>query len=234
LIRNLPPGGLAVFGPVDSELHAWRSLVPLSVDLLETWCLDKIPELRIPGTHNRTNAMLAAAAAEKLGVAVEAIRNSLSAFNGLPYRIEFVAEVAGRRFYNDSKSTTPAATNAALVSMNRPTWLLLGGVEQPVDYVELMATVVKRSIGAGFFGASGRKLELLARDRNASFSTYRGESLSEAFHWCWNHSREGDAILLSPACASTDQFQDFTHRGQEFTQLVHSLGTDQGTELSVN
>jgi UDP-N-acetylmuramoylalanine--D-glutamate ligase len=230
LIRNLPPGGLAVFGPVDSELHAWRSLVPLSVDLLETWWLHLIPELRIPGTHNRTNAALATTVAEKLGVAAETIRNSLAAFNGLPHRIEFVAEVAGRRFYNDSKSTTPAATIAALSSMDRPTWLLLGGVEQHVDYAELMATVVQRSVGAGFFGATGRKLELFARDRDNSFCAYRGESLSEAFHWCWNHSREGDAILLSPACASTDQFQDFTHRGEEFTQLVRSLETNHGTE----
>ena len=223
LIRNLPPGGFVVFGSIDPELRAWRSLVPPSVDHLETWCSHKTPELRIPGTHNRTNAALAAAAAEKLGVAAETIRSSLSIFNGLPHRIEFVAEVACRQFYNDSKSTTPAATIAALSSMDRPTWLLLGGVEQQVDYSELIATVVQRSVGAGFFGATGRKLELLARDRDNSFCAYRGESLSEAFHWCWNHSREGDAILLSPACASTDQFQDFTHRGEEFIQLVRAL-----------
>ena len=161
LIRHLSPGGFVVFGAIDQELRAWRSLVPPSVDHLETWCSHKTPELRIPGTHNRTNAALAAAAAENLGVAAETIRSSLSTFNGLPHRIEFVAEVVGRRFYNDSKSTTPAATIAALSSMDRPTWLLLGGVKQRVDYAELMATVVQRSEGAGFFGATGRKLELL-------------------------------------------------------------------------
>ena len=151
LVSHLSPGGFVVFGAIDQELCAWRSLVPPSVDHLETWCLHQIPELRIPGTHNRTNAALAAAAAEKLGVEAETIRSSLSTFNGLPHRIEFVAEVAGRRFYNDSKSTTPAATIAALSSMDRPTWLLLGGVKQPVDYAELMATVVNHARRGGIF-----------------------------------------------------------------------------------
>ncbi len=156
LVSHLSPGGFAILNSPDDELSGWHSLLPDNVDCFAPWCLDRIPALRIPGNHNRTNAALAAAAAENLGVEAETIRSALANFNGLPHRIEFVDEVAGRRFYNDSKSTTPAATIAALASMDRPTWLLLGGVEQSVDYSDLMAAVVNHAAGAAFFGTTAQ------------------------------------------------------------------------------
>ncbi|HEY2761443.1 MAG TPA: Mur ligase family protein [Pirellulales bacterium] len=228
LIRHLPAGGFAIFGGADHELSRWHSLLPRNVTCLDPWSPSRIPELLIPGNHNRTNAALAAAVGGRLGVAVEVIATALAEFQGLPHRIEFVGEVAGRRFYNDSKSTTPAATIAALASMDRPTWLLLGGVEQQLEYSELMAAVVNRAAGAAFFGGAASRLEQLARDRDNSFRTNRSANLREAFLYCWNQSRAGDTILLSPACPSTDQFRDFTHRGEEFTRLARVVGINHG------
>jgi UDP-N-acetylmuramoylalanine--D-glutamate ligase len=112
--------------------------------------------------------------------------------------------------------------------MDRPTWLLLGGVEQQLEYSELMAAVVNRAAGAAFFGGAASRLEQLARDRDNSFRTNRSANLREAFLYCWNQSRAGDTILLSPACPSTDQFRDFTHRGEEFTRLARVVGINHG------
>src|SRR5262249_13710717 len=138
-------------------------------------------------------------------------------------RLQFVTEISGRTFFDDSKSTTPAATIAALTAMDRPTWLLLGGAEKPIDWTELATMVVRRSRGAALFGSAAEKLERQFRDTDPAFPHHRTNSLEVAFAWCWQQSAPGDAILLSPACASTDQFRDFTHRGEEFQRMARTL-----------
>ena len=127
------------------------------------------------------------------------------------------------RFYNDSKSTTPAATIAALAAMNRPTWLLMGGAEKEADWAELAGAVIQTTKGAAVFGSTAAKIEQCLRNNDPQFKQHRSESLAGAFDWCWQHSKFGDAILLSPACASTDQFRDFAQRGDEFQRLVDAL-----------
>ena len=183
--------------------------------------------LQLVGNHNRTNAAIAATMARELGVDDNSIDRALKSFAGLPHRLQFVAEISGRAFYNDSKSTTPAATIAALAAMNRPTWLLLGGAEKPIDWTEFAAIVVQRTKGAALFGAIAEKLERQFRNTDPPFTHHRTDSMEAAFAWCWQQSAPGDAILLSPACASTDQFRDFTHRGEEFQRLVRMLDEPQ-------
>ena len=161
--------------------------------------------------------------ARALGIDDTAIERALRAFTGLPHRFQFVAEIDGRAFYNDSKSTTPAATLAALAAMNRPTWLLLGGAEKEADWSELAGAVIQTTKGAAIFGSTAAKIEQCLRNTDPAFKQHRFESLAGAFAWCWQHSRFGDAILLSPACPSTDQFRDFAHRGEEFQRLVKNL-----------
>ena len=123
LLTHLSSDGVAVLNTHDAEVSQWRKI---SGDLQ----IERVPKLRIPGEHNRINAACAASMATALGVDDESINDALLNFRGLPHRLAFVAEIAGRKFYNDSKSTSPAATIAALKTMDRPTWLLLGGAVQ--------------------------------------------------------------------------------------------------------
>ena len=231
LLSHLPPDGFAVLNCLDAEVHQWnvggRSASP-SVQLLET-----IPPLRVPGEHNRINAACAATAAKLLGVNGDAIASALADFTGLPHRLRFVAEIAGRRFYNDSKSTTPAATIAALNSMDRPTWLLLGGVNHRTDWRDFIVKLKPQVRGIAAFGALGQTIYELLRssekqfDQTAkNFNCSQSETLAEGLQWCWRNSVPGDVILLSPACPSTDQYRDFAQRGEEFEQLVWSLAAD--------
>ena len=175
--------------------------------------------------HNRANAALAATMAAALGADESAICRALKTFTGLPHRLQFVAEIEGRAFFNDSKSTTPAATIAALATMNRPTWLLLGSADTQADWIELATAVVRQTKGAAVFGAVAEKLESCLGEIDPSFNLLRGKSMAAAFAWCWRQSEPGDAILLSPACPSTDQFRDFAHRGEEFHRLIDALNS---------
>jgi UDP-N-acetylmuramoylalanine--D-glutamate ligase len=220
LISHLPRDGVAVLNFDDSEVASWDS----------DWCgravrpsAEILVLLQPVGDHNRTNAALAAAMARAIGVDDASIDRALKSFAGLPHRLQFVAEISGRTFYDDSKSTTPAATIAALAAMSRPTWLLLGGAKQPVDWTDFPLAVVRRAQAAALFGSTAEILERELRNADPRFKLHRADSLAAALAWCWRHSAPGDAILLSPACASTDQFRDFVHRGEEFQRLVRRL-----------
>jgi UDP-N-acetylmuramoylalanine--D-glutamate ligase len=183
-----------------------------------------VPALRIAGRHNRANAALAAAVASAAGADRESIVRGLAGFNGLPHRLQTVAEFAGRRFINDSKATTPEAAIAALESMDHPTWVLLGGSDKQIDLSALVAVVGRRARGAALFGTVAPKLEALLEAHAPSTERVRVDSLEKALDWCWRQSQPGDSILLSPACASLDQFRDYAERGETFTRLVRTLG----------
>jgi UDP-N-acetylmuramoylalanine--D-glutamate ligase len=187
------------------------------------WPVADVPVLNVPGRHNRANAALAAAAASAAGADRESIVRGLAEFTGLPHRLQSVAEIAGRLFINDSKATTPEAAIAALESMDRPTWILLGGSDKQVDLSPLAAAAGRRARGAAVYGAVGDTLDQLLAAHAPRLTRYRAESLDEAFDWCWRQSRPGDAILLSPACASLDQFRDYIDRGTAFVRLVEEL-----------
>lgn len=185
--------------------------------------LGNLPPLRVPGNHNRHNAACAAAAARAAGVETPSIDEALAEFAGLEHRIEFVAEIDGRHFYNDSKSTSPAATLAALDAMDHPTWLLLGGVSKGTDFRELAARAASRLQGACLFGAARDELEAAFRRQAPNLPLASEESLDKALTWCQQRSLPGDAIMLSPACASFDQFVDYCHRGRHFRELVNEI-----------
>jgi UDP-N-acetylmuramoylalanine--D-glutamate ligase len=184
---------------------------------------DELPALRVPGNHNRQNAACAAAAARLAGVDWQSVRDALGDFEGLEHRIEFVGEVLGRHFYNDSKSTSPAATLAAIDAMERPSWLLLGGVSKGTDFGELAARAASRLQGACMFGAARGELEAAFRCQAPQLPLSSEESLEKALAWCHQQSLPGDAILFSPACASFDQYLDYCHRGEAFKKLIANI-----------
>jgi UDP-N-acetylmuramoylalanine--D-glutamate ligase len=187
------------------------------------WPLDEIGPLALAGLHNRQNAALAAAAAEAAGVERPLIRQALAAFRGLEHRLQLVGRLAGRRFYDDSKATSPEATIAALAAIGGPLWLLAGGVSKGASFAELAGNLVRCARGAALFGAARGELAASLDAMSTGFNHAACETLAEALLWCWRRSRAGDAILLSPACASHDQFRDFQARGLAFREFVRDL-----------
>jgi UDP-N-acetylmuramoylalanine--D-glutamate ligase len=185
--------------------------------------LDALPPLSLPGVHNRINAACAAAAAGAVGCNGDDIRRGLEAFRGLPQRFESIAVIDGRRFYNDSTATTPESTIAALRSLDGPTWLLAGGKSKGFDFQPLAADIVGHACGAALFGSVRNELRERVAAVEAQFPCVAVETMQEALDWCWRRSRPGDAIVLSPACASTDQFRNFHERGKQFAEFVCRL-----------
>jgi UDP-N-acetylmuramoylalanine--D-glutamate ligase len=185
--------------------------------------VDDVPPLCVPGEHNRINAACAAAAAMAAGCQGDAIRRGLEQFRGLPQRLEWFATIEGRRFYNDSAATTPESTIAALRSLDMPVWLLAGGKSKGFDFASLAAEIGWRASGAAFFGTAGEELRLRATTQARQFPCIAVETMEKALRWCWLRSRPAEAIVLSPACASTDQFRNFQRRGRRFAALVERL-----------
>jgi UDP-N-acetylmuramoylalanine--D-glutamate ligase len=139
--------------------------------------------------------------------------------------LEQIAVIEGRRFYNDSTATTPESTIAALKALDMPVWLMAGGKSKGFDFSPLAVEIVRRAAGAAFYGAAAEELRQQTAANNSRFTCTAVGALDEALQWCWTHSRPGEAIVLSPACASTDQFVNFFRRGERFVELVRALGS---------
>ena len=188
-------------------------------DLLKSW-------LQLPGSHNVENAQAAVAVALAAGISVTAIESGIRSFKGLPHRLEFVAEVSGRRCFNDSKSTTPEATVLAVQAFDAPIVLLAGGYDKHIDLSSIAATAVRRCRAVALLGQTGGQLgdliEQAAREANMVVPTYRRfESLESAVTWSLQVSESGDVVLLSPGCASYDWFQNYVERGEAFAKLTN-------------
>ena len=185
--------------------------------------LDALPTLAVPGRHNRINAACAAAAALAAGCGWEQIERALAEFRGLPQRLQRIAAIDGRTFFNDSTATTPESTVAALRSLDPPLWLLAGGKSKGFDFRPLAAEIMHRAGGAALFGAVRDELFSCLLELNPHFPCLAVETMEEALHWCWDRSQPGDSIVLSPGCASTAQFRNFQERGRRFEELVRLL-----------
>lgn len=212
--------GWAVLGVSLNQDPSWRDAV--REEPVEPVADGDLPELIVPGRHNRQNAVLAATAAVAEGASMEAIRGALASFRGLPGRLERIAELAGRVVLNDTTSTTPASTAAALEAVDRPVWLLAGGNDKGLD-LAVLASAAGSARGVGLFGVTARRIaqEITIQSPNCAVAVR--ETLGDALLWCWERSNPGDVILLSPGCASTDQFQSFVQRGAVFKSLIDEL-----------
>src|SRR5207248_1360904 len=156
LLTRQPAGGLAVIDPRDAALGGWTSLA--RGRRLAPIADERLPALAVPGLHNRVNAALAAAAAEALGCAPEAIERGLSQFAGLPHRLALVGEINGRKFYDDSMATTPESAMAAVDTFARGGWFLVGGKDKGCDFGPLADKLARGARGVAFFGAARDKL----------------------------------------------------------------------------
>ena len=183
---------------------------------------DELPaEPRIPGPHNRENAAAATAAARALGIGDPAIADALRTFAGVAHRIELIRELRGVRYVNDSKATNVAATLRALASFPGSTLhVILGGRGKAEPYEPLAAAFGHRD-RAYLIGEASR--EIAAALDSSGVAYVDADSLASALAEAAANASAGDVVLLSPACASFDQFDDFEARGDAFRRLVEEL-----------
>lgn len=180
-----------------------------------------ISELALQGKHNTYNSMAAALTGQILDIKKESIRESLMDFSGLEHRLEFVAKVHGIEFINDSKATNVNSTWYALESMNNPVIWIAGGVDKGNDYSEIADLIKKKVKAIVCLGADNRKLqEAFSRQVDIMVTT---DSMADAVDMAYRLGSNGDTVLLSPACASFDLFENYQERGNQFKQLVKEL-----------
>ena len=181
-----------------------------------------VDELKLLGVHNYENVMAAVGMAIAYHVPVEIIRQSVKRFGGVEHRIEYVCEKNGVVYYNDSKGTNPDAAIKAISAMNRPTYLIGGGYDKDASYEEWIQS----------FGGKVRKLVLIGQTKEKIAETAKlcgfndtilADSLDEAVSICSKQAKDGEAVLLSPACASWGMFKNYEERGDKFKELVNAL-----------
>lgn len=183
-----------------------------------------IEEIRIPGPHNLENALAAAAIAFSRGVPAPVIRHALRTFAGVEHRIEFVRELDGVRYINDSKGTNVDSTIKAVQSMRVPTVIILGGYDKHVSFAPLAQEIAGTPLirHCVLLGATAGQIE--AALRAAGYSAIHGvKGLEEAVDTCRALSEPGGNVLFSPACASFDMFEDYEQRGRIFKEIVGRL-----------
>ena len=181
-------------------------------------------ELYIPGPHNLENALAAACMATASGVAANVIAHTFRTFTGVEHRIEFVRELDGVRWINDSKGTNVDSTIKAIQTMNRPTVIILGGYDKRCDFTpmvkEMLASDYIRE--AVLIGVTADQIERQCRE-NGYNAIHRAGTFEGAISQCRALAKDGWNVLLSPACASFDMFPDYEARGRIFKELVNEL-----------
>ena len=179
-------------------------------------------ELKVVGRHLLEDVLACVATARCFGISVKNIADVLHSFNGVTHRLEYVAEINGVKFYNDSKATNPDAAIQGLTAMERPTVLICGGYDKNSDFSEWTALFNKKVKYAVMIGATADKI--INSCESFDFYSYeKADSLEEAVKKCFAAAEPGDAVLLSPACASWGMFKDFEERGNKFKENIFKL-----------
>ena len=181
-----------------------------------------IEKLALKGTHNIFNSMAAAMAARVFEVSDDVIRKSLIDFENIEHRLEYVLTVHGIDFINDSKATNVNAAWYAVESMNKPFVWILGGIDKGNDYSALITVAREKNIKAIIcLGDNNEKI--INAFKNDIDIIQQAADMNEAVKQSYNLAEGGDAVLLSPACASFDLYENFEHRGSEFKKMVRAL-----------
>jgi UDP-N-acetylmuramoylalanine--D-glutamate ligase len=197
--------------------------IPGEAQRIEFSLEDELPtEPSIPGDHNRENAAAATVAARAAGIADDVIAAALSAFAGVPHRLELIREVAGVRFVNDSKATNPDAAERALSAYPPGIRLILGGSRKGIPFARLAKRAAASGVAQAYLiGDSADEIAEALAAEGVRFTYSR--DLPTAVKDAFRDADPGEVVLLSPACASYDQFRDFEERGKRFRELVEAL-----------
>lgn len=242
VFRNQGTGDTAVINADDPEIASRAALIP--GDILPFSLVRDLPQgvflsgdemiyrdggrkerysrslLRIPGTQNVENAMAAIAAARRMGIPEDAVREVLSTFQGLPHRVEFVRSLRGVSWYNDSKGTNVGAVLKALEGFSETVVLIAGGKDKGVDFKPLRDPLSRKARGAVLIGeARGRMQSELA----GAAPVVTADTLADAIRMAAGMAQPGDVVVFSPACSSFDMFKNFEDRGEAFRAAVRDL-----------
>lgn len=183
-----------------------------------------IPRIGIPGGHNLENVLAAAAIACAAGVPASVIGRVVAAFRGVEHRLEFVAEMNGVNYYNDSKATNPRATIQGLLAFEQPVILIAGGLDRGIDFHELVPLLAEKVKILVTYGQTAHILQKAGQQAGIDQSI-TVHNVKEAVIHASRMATEGDIVLLSPACASWDMHRSFEERGSIFKEAVHNLKT---------
>lgn len=179
-------------------------------------------DINLLGAHNHENILAAIAISYFMGVKPEAILEGVRKFKGVAHRIEFVAQINGVAYYNDSKGTNPDAAIKGIQAMNRPTYLIGGGYDKKSTYDEWIDAFDGKVKTLILLGQTAEKIAKTAKEHGFD-QIVMVDSLEEAVNYAAEHAEEGDAVLLSPACASWGMFKNYEVRGDQFKEFVHRL-----------
>jgi UDP-N-acetylmuramoylalanine--D-glutamate ligase len=250
LIANQPPGTSMVLNARDPHLQSFANGTRARVVWfdgtgqkrtgswlqdgrillsLDSTVHDVMPASEIPllGMHNCENVLAAVAAAGLAGIPAVTISQAIQEFQPVEHRLEFVAEIDGVRYFNDSIATTPESAICALRSFAAGTLILIaGGYDKKIPFDELGAEIAVRAGALITLGATADKIAQAARERGfPDASVFSAGNLQNAVAMAARIARVGQCVSLSPACASYDQFRNFEERGHSFKQLVHQLSS---------
>jgi UDP-N-acetylmuramoylalanine--D-glutamate ligase len=224
---NISPNHIDWHGSFDHYRESKMNIFRFQCDDDVRLELDDLPqdfqpmELSIPGRHNQINARMAIEAVSRAtDVGLCTLMPLLKDFTGLPHRLQLVAEHDGMRFYNDSKSTTPEATLHAVEAFENASrvHLIAGGYDKGSDLTPI-GRLVERMAGLYTIGKTGANLARIATTAACGFALY-AETLDNAVIIAQSRMKPGDILLLSPGCASWDQFTNYEQRGEQFIRLV--------------
>lgn len=183
-------------------------------------------EVGLVGAHNLENICAAITAAWHYTQDLDAIKSAVTSFKGLPHRLEFVREVNGVKYYNDSFSSAPGATIAAIRSFQEPEVLICGGFDRGLDYTELAQAIAEQQNIKKIVLIGQTKQAIAERFTAARFTKYQlleTVDMNEVVQAAKKEAKPGDVVILSPGCASFDMFKDFKDRGEQFKQIVEAL-----------
>lgn len=250
IVQNMGEGDTLVLNAQDEHCVAWAQnmngkvrIVFFGMDLKDAncvWCfgshlysrfnnkvegIGDISAMKIKGRHNIDNACAAAAMARIAGIDREAITGGISVFTGLPHRMEFVREINGVAYYNDSKATTAESVECAVSAFSRNVHLIAGGKDKGCDFSSIYESVKKKAKSVRLIGeAAGRIL----KEWKDIADIKKVDSLKEALQEISGVAESGDVVILSPGCSSFDMFSNFEERGNEFKKLVNELEEGSG------
>jgi UDP-N-acetylmuramoylalanine--D-glutamate ligase len=182
-----------------------------------------VSDLRLRGRHNYENVMAAALMAERAGASRHQIASAATTFAPVEHRLEFVHEIAGVGYYNDSKATSVDATLKAIDAFPSSLWIILGGKDKDSDFTVLREPLRAKARAALLIGAAAAKIE---KQLGGVIPIIQSGTLATAIDKASRSALPGDTVLLAPACASFDQFDNFEHRGRVFKDLVNALAKE--------
>ena len=179
-------------------------------------------EIRIPGMHNVENILTAISIAMSLNIEIEIIKDSILNFLGVENRIEFVRELNGVKYYNDSKGTNPDSTIMAIKAMDENLILIAGGYDKKADFKKMLETGKDKVKHLILLGETAEQLE--KESKPMGYDIYIVKDLNRAIDLAYSLAKDKDTVLLSPACASWDMYPSYEKRGEHFRELVSNLG----------